>query len=322
MKVLLTGAAGFIGSKMTEVLLQKGATVLGFDNLSLGTLNHIAPFSGKSGYDFIKADLSKPDWYASLRGSSFDVLIHLAANSDISLGHANPKMELERTTLTTFESLLAARELKVPHFVFSSTSAVYGANPAFPTPEETTNLHPVSNYGAAKLSSENFISSFVENYGLAAWVFRFGNVVGEKLTHGVIYDFDKKLRNNSTELEVLGNGLQNKTYIDVTDCVQGILWAYQKAPAGEKHASRFQVFNLSTEGSTSVKEIAEETVRHVTQGKAKIRYGTSSVGWVGDVPKTSLLTKKIQALGWQPKFTSNEAVFNSIRDYTAWTRGA
>lgn len=322
MKVLLTGAAGLIGSQMTEVLLQQGASVLGFDNLSLGSLKHVAPFSGHKGYDFVKADISKPEWYAGLKGRSFDVLIHLAANSDISLGHANPKMELERTTLTTFESLLAAKELKIPHFIFSSTSAVYGANPVFPTPEETTRLYPVSNYGAAKLASENFISSFVENYGLSAWVFRFGNVVGEKLTHGVIFDFIKKLKANDSELEVLGNGLQNKTYIDVTDCVAGILWAHQKAPAGTKHADRFQVFNLSTEGSTSVKDIAEKTVHHITRGKAKIRYGTSSVGWVGDVPKTSLLTTKIQSLGWQPKFSSNDAVFNSIESYHAWAYGA
>jgi UDP-glucose 4-epimerase len=181
-------------------------------------------------------------------------------------------------------------------------------------------MHPVSHYGAGKLASECYISSFVENYGLRAWVLRFGNVVGKRLTHGVIYDFVAKLGKDGSKLEVLGDGRQTKTYIDVEDCVDGILLARRKSPAGRNHAERFQVFNLSTEGTTSVREIAEETVSVVTGGKARINYGKSPVGWVGDVPRTSLSVEKIHALGWRPRLDSTAAVKKSIRDFHGWQR--
>src|SRR5262249_37424418 len=154
------------------------------------------------------------------------------------------------------------------------------ANPPMPTPESASDLHPVSLYGAGKLASEAYISAFVENYGLNAWGYRFGNVVGRKLTHRGIFDFVRKLRENPPELTVLGDRRQTKTYIDVEACLGGMLHGLANSPAGSHHASRFQLFNLSTEGTTSVREIAEETVRVVTDGKAAIRYGTSPTGWV------------------------------------------
>ena len=323
MKVLVTGGAGLVGSSLCARLLNDGSSVLCVDNLTLGTLRHLEPFKTNPAFEFQQWDVSERGWQSKLAGRSFDLLVHLAANSDISLGHKFPEMDHQRTFATTFETLCAARDLKIPNFIFASTSAVYGANPPFPTPESAGGLHPVSIYGAGKLASEAFISAFVENYGLNAWVYRFGNVVGRKLTHGVIYDFVHRLRKNADELVVLGDGQQNKTYIDVEDCVSGILLGFAKSPAGHSHAERFQVFNLSTEGATSVREIAEETVRAVSLKsgtRTKIVYGTSKVGWVGDVAKTRLSVERMHRLGWSPKLDSNTAVFQAIRDFYEWSQ--
>ena len=319
MKVLLTGGAGLVGSSMCRKLLGKGAKVFCVDNYSMGTPRHLAEYKAHSDFEFEQWDVSRHDWHKPLIGRSFDLLIHLAANSDISLGNQQPQMDCERTFTTTFEALMAARALKIPNFMFSSSSAVYGADPIFPTPENSTNMHPVSVYGAGKLASEVFISAFVENYGVNAWVYRFGNVVGERLTHGVIFDFVQKLRRNPNELTVLGNGMQTKTYIDVEDTVDGMLLGFEKSPAGSTHARRFQIFNLSTEGMTSVRDIAEKTVAVVTDGKTTIKYGTSPIGWVGDVPKTSLAVEKMMNLGWSPRRDSNTAVFEAIKAHYEWT---
>lgn len=326
MRALVTGGAGLVGSSLCRRLLEQGARVFCVDNFTLGSQRHIAEISANPDFQLENWDVSQRDWHKRLvnHGSgsqSFDVVFHLAANSDISLGHKQPQMDAQRTFQTTFETLLAAKDMGIPHFVFSSTSAVYGKDPQFPTPEASPCLHPVSVYGAGKLASENFISAFVENYGLSSWVFRFGNVVGQRLTHGVIYDFVARLRSNPHELIVLGNGMQNKTYIDVEDCVSGILAAYTKSPGAVSHESRFQIFNLSTAGSTTVTEIAEETNRVVTSGAAHIVYGSSSVGWVGDVAKTSLDVSRISKIGWAPQFKSTEAVYKSVADYFVWSQG-
>jgi len=320
MKVLVTGGAGLVGHEVSRRLLERGARVLCVDDLSLGTRRHVADFEGQAGFEFERWDVSQRDWHRKLQGRRFDLIVHLAANSDISLGQRQPEMELARTFSTSFETLRAAAALQVGDFVFSSTSAVYGAEPVMPTPESTPDMHPVSLYGAAKLASEAMISAWVENYGTRAWVYRFGNVVGEKLTHGVVFDFVAKLRRQPEELEVLGDGRQTKTYIHVEDCAAGILLAYERSRPGKTHAERFQVFNLSTRGTTCVREIAEESVRLLTGGRTKIRYGTSPVGWVGDVPRTSLAIDRITALGWKPRYDSTEAVFRAIRDHDAWTR--
>jgi UDP-glucose 4-epimerase len=320
MRALVTGGAGLVGSSFIRKLIDRGAAVFCVDSLVLGTLRHLEDFRSNPDFRFEKWDLSERGWQKRLRGERFDLCVHLAANSDISLGNRYPETDYRRTLATTFETLEACRELEIPNLMFASTSAVYGAEPIFPTPELATGMHPVSIYGAGKLASEAFISAFVENYGLNAWVFRFGNVVGKRLTHGVIFDFVKRLRENPEELRVLGDGKQTKTYIDVEDCVEGMWRGFEKSPAGTGHPTKFQVFNLSTDGTVSVKQIAEETVSVVTDGKTRIAYGTSPVGWVGDVPRTSLDIRKISALGWKPKLDSTAAVFRAIRDHYEWTR--
>ena len=321
LNIVVTGGAGLVGNSITKLLLSKNHQVTCIDNFSLGTANHIKEFESNKNYSFFNKDLKNSDWDEPLRSKKWDLMIHLAANSDISLGHQKPEMDFERTFLTTFNALQSTRRLGIKDFIFSSTSAVYGANPPFPSPENSPELHPVSIYGSGKLASEAYISSFVENYGLNAWVYRFGNVVGEKLTHGVIYDFVRKLQKNDfASLEVLGNGMQTKTYIDVDDCVKGIWTGYEKSKplSTDSHAKKFQIFNLSTEGATSVKTIAEKCVEIITQNKAKIHYGTEPIGWVGDVPKTLLATNRILSLGWKPSVTSTEAVINAIKNHFEW----
>jgi UDP-glucose 4-epimerase len=320
MTALVTGGAGLVGSALCRRLMDAGAQVLCVDDFSLGTPRHIEEFASRAAFEFEKWDVSRPGWHEKLKGRRFDLLVHLAANSDISRGRESPEMDKDRTFATTFEALQAARALRIPNFLFASTSAVYGADPAMPTPESAPNLHPVSVYGAGKLASEAYVSAFVENYGLQAWVFRFGNVVGRKLTHGAIFDFVARLRANPAELVVLGDGRQTKTYIDVEDCAAGIVRGFEKSPAGRTHAQRFQVFNLSTTGTTTVREIAEEASAVVAGGKAAIRYGTAPIGWVGDVPKTSLDVSRIRALGWEPKLDSTAAVAASIRAYADWSK--
>lgn len=322
MRVLMTGGAGLVGNALTRLFLKKGAKVFCVDNLSLGTRRHLDEFQDNSDFEFEELDVSLSGWHKKVKGRKFDLLAHLAANSDISLGNSRPEMDKERTFDTTFEALKAAREMKIPKFVFSSSSAVYGAIPVMPTPEASINLHPVSIYGAGKLASEVYMSAFVENYGLEAWVFRFGNVVGEKLTHGVIYDFIARLRKNSRELNVFGNGFQTKTYIDVEDCVSGIDQVLSMSPTGSSHQEKFKIFNLSTEGATSVREIAEESCRVLGIKNCEINYQDSPIGWVGDVPKTSLDVSKIKRCGWSPRLNSNAAVFKAIRDYVAWSKGS
>ncbi|MDE2490427.1 MAG: NAD-dependent epimerase/dehydratase family protein [Elusimicrobia bacterium] len=319
MNVLVTGGAGLIGSSLCRRLLERGDSVVCVDDFSLGTPRHVQDLKKEKGFRLEKRDVAKPGWHKGLKGP-FELVVHLAANSDISTGRKKPEMDLERTLLTTFETLQAARALRARGFAFASSSAVYGYEPVFPTPESAPRLHPVSVYGAGKLASEAYISAFVENYGLNAWVYRFGNVVGRRLTHGAIYDFVAKLRRDPSKLEVLGDGRQRKTYIDVEDCVSGILHGVAKSPAGKTHAERFQVFNLSTDGATSVREIAEEAARVLTGGKARIQYGESPIGWVGDVPRTSLDVAKLKALGWAPKLDSLSAVRKSVADYAEWSK--
>ncbi len=317
----MTGGAGLVGSAFCRELLTRGASVLCVDNLTLGTRRHVAECAARREFELETWDVSDKGWYDRLRGRAFDLLIHLASNSDISASHQAPEIDYQRTLATTFEALQASRKLSIKDFIFSSSSAVYGAHPPLPTPEDAAGLYPVSIYGAGKLASEAFISAFVENYGLNAWVFRFGNVVGERLTHGVIYDFVRKLRANPHALRVLGDGHQTKTYIDVDDCVGGMLHAWEHSPPRGGHESRYQIFNLSTDGVTSVRDIAQACVTALRATSCQIEYGDQAVGWVGDVPRTALETSRMKALGWKPRLDSTVAVTTAIRTHHEWVCG-
>lgn len=309
--VLLTGGAGFIGSHLTDKLLEKGHSVVAFDNLSLGRLDNLSEASKNSNFEFIKGDiLNKDEFFEIFKTHKFDMVFHLAANSDIAKSHANPNVDMENTFMTTYNTLLAMKEFGIKKIMFSSTSAIYGET----TEKLTENfgpLFPVSHYGAGKLASEAFISSFCENYGIQAWITRFPNVVGERSTHGVIRDFIQKLKKNPNELEVLGNGEQIKPYLYVKDLVEAILFVV------ENTNEKINFYNLGVDSRTKVKEIAQMVIsemggKYKEVANATIRYTGGDRGWIGDVPEFNYNLDKIHKLGWTAKNTSNEAVKKAI----------
>ncbi len=304
--ILITGGAGFIGSHLTDSLLALGHNVVVYDNLSLGKLSNLETANGNPEFEFIKGDiLNKEEFFNVFKEHNFDVVFHMAANSDIARSHANPNVDFDNTLTTTYNVLLAMKEFGIKNIVFASTSAIYG-DTGTSVDENYGPLFPISHYGASKLASEAYISSFCENYGFKAWITRFPNVVGERATHGAIYDFINKLRRNNKELEVLGNGTQIKPYLYVKDLVEAILMVWQKTD------EQINYFNLGVESRTTVREMAEMVIEEMGLD-AEIKYTGGNKGWVGDVPAFSYNVDKIHALGWNPKLTSNEAVRKSIR---------
>ncbi len=306
MNALITGGAGFIGSHLADSLRARGYNVVALDNLSLGRIENVSHLIGTGGFEFVKGDiLDEAMLDALFARCGFEVVFHMAANSDIARSRENPAIDLNSTFMTTYRTLDAMRRHNVRRIIFASTSAVYGEAQGRLT-ETYGPLLPVSHYGAGKLASEGFISSFGENYGIRAWITRFPNVVGERATHGVIFDFINKLRNNPAELEVLGNGEQYKPYLYVKDLVDAILFVYDKADA------KLNLYNLGVESRTRVRDIARMVIEEMGLG-AKIRYTGGDRGWVGDVPEFNYDLSKIHALGWRAAVNSDEAVRKSIR---------
>lgn len=306
MKALVTGGAGFIGSHLCDELARRGHRLTIVDNLSLGTLGNIRHLTDSGKAEFVKMDLLEPGRLDGLLGAGgFDIVFHLAANSDIARSLKDPAIDLDNTFRTTFAVLEAMRSSGARKLVFASTSAVYGET-AGAVGEDYGPLLPVSHYGASKLASEAFISSFAGNYGIQAWITRFPNVVGERATHGAIFDFIRKLRANPAELEVLGNGEQDKPYLYVKDLVEAILFVLEKSDAP------VNLYNLGVESSTKVKDIARMVVEEMGLG-AGIRFTGGDRGWVGDVPRFSYRLDKIHRLGWRATHTSDEAIRHSIR---------
>jgi UDP-glucose 4-epimerase len=310
---LITGAAGFIGRCLSKRLIDSGAFVAGFDNLSRGSLRNMEAFSGSDRFFFRRTEIT--DYEAFL--AAFDQALawvpqgnitvwHLAANSDILAGVRDPSVDLRDTFLTTFNTLRVMKERQLKRIAFASTSAVYGPLTG-PLSENAGPLFPVSGYGAMKLASEASISAAVESFLEHAWIYRFPNVVGAFATHGVIFDFLNKLRKNPAELEVLGNGNQCKPYLLVDELVDAMLFIQKKS------AERLNYFNIGPlDEGTTVREIAEEVLR-VAAPAATIRYTGGDKGWVGDVPRFSYSVAKLQALGWQPRCSSVEAIQSTVQ---------
>ncbi len=299
--VVVTGGAGAIGSILVQRLASAGHEVRVLDNLSSGRREHLA--ETLPGVRITITDLRHDARPKEFVGAS--EVWHLAANPDIRLGTIDPRTDLEHGTVATFNVLEAARRADVPRVLFSSSRVVYGMPTVFPTPEEYGPLLPQALYGASKLASEGLLSAYAHCYGLKAYIFRFANIIGPTMTHGVIYDFFEKLRKNPRELEVLGDGRQAKSYLWVDDCVEAMLVARAKA------TDRVNVFNLGTRDRVSVREIAERVVR-ARGGSATIRYTGGERGWAGDVPQQLLAIDRIERLGWTPTLSSGQAVDRAI----------
>ena len=303
MNILVAGGAGFIGSHLCDALLSKNNTVIVADKLIMGSKN-IEYLSQNTNFKFYEMELANQDNVDKLfKDNKIDIVYHMAANSDISKSANDTSIDFNDTLLTTRALLESMRKNNVKNIFFASTSAVYGEMPDIVLNEETGGLKPVSYYGGAKLASEALISSYVSMCDMNAVIFRFPNVIGPRLTHGVVYDFVKKLRNNPKELLILGNGTQCKPYIYVTDLVNAIVKLTEQFEPG------VEIFNISvmSEG-TSVTHIAEIVVDVLGLSDVEFKYTGGDRGWKGDVPRFKYDISKVLATGWKPEYTSDEAV--------------
>ncbi len=306
MNILVTGGAGFIGSNLCERLVSLGSTVTAADNLLLGKRAHLAALEGRGDFRFVELDVSGPAGVDALfEQGRFDCVFHLAANSDIARSHADPSTDFGHTLGTTWAVLEATRRHSVKEIVFASTSAIYGEMPGC-IREDQGPLLPISHYGAAKLASEAFISSYAANYGIRAWMPRFPNVVGPRSTHGAIYDFVGKLRRTPGRLEVLGDGSQVKPYLHVDDLLDAILLAKARMKAA------VNVFNVGGDTRCTVRRMAEIVVEESGLDAAIVFTGGDR-GWVGDVPKVDYDTTRIRSLDWAPKRDSEQSVRAAAR---------
>lgn len=304
----MTGAAGFIASNLIPRLLDRGDVVAGADNFFLGKRAYVAQHPD---FAFHELDLLELDKVVALvEEFKPDRVWHLAANSDISYGTKYTDFDLKGGTLVTYNVLEAMRRAQVKEIVFSSSGAVYGEPVLMPTPEDYGPILPISLYAASKVACETLITAFAHNYDMRAWIFRFGNIVGPNPTHGVIHDFVLRLREERTKLVVLGDGSQAKPYVYVEDCLDGMEFGVANA------TDHVNYYNLAVDDQTSVREIADWTIEAmgIDRGAIDVQYGDSPRGWRGDVPYVKLDTRKMSALGWRPKLSSNEAVRRTIAE--------
>jgi UDP-glucose 4-epimerase len=304
-RFIVTGCAGFIGSNLVDRLLENGHEVVGVDNLSTGLLRFLERASTNPRFRFVRTDLlDLPGLVAAFAGG--EVVVHLAANADVRFGTEHPRRDLEQNTIATYNVLEAMRANGIKHIAFSSTGSVYGEAAVIPTPEDGPFPIQTSLYGASKAAGEGLISAYCEGFGFQAWIFRFVSILGERYTHGHVFDFYKKLKADPTRLPVLGNGRQRKSYLYVQDCIDAILLAMEKA--GEK----VNIFNLGVDGYCEVNDsigwICEEL-----GVKPVLEYSGGDRGWIGDNPFIFLDTRKIQSLGWRPKLDIRAGVIQTVR---------
>jgi len=310
--MLVTGGAGCIGSELCAALLSRGHAVIALDNLSSGKLEHIETLHAHPSFRFVEGDVLDPKALdAALEGVTF--VHHLAANPDVKFTPDAPDRDLRQNTIATAAVLDAMRRHEVKRLAFSSTSAVYGSSPVQPIPESSA-CRPISLYGATKLACEAMICAHTHLFGLRAWVFRFANIVGGKVRKTgktVISDFIAKLKADPTRLEILGNGKQAKSYLQVDECVAAMLHVTQHASAD------FNLYNLGADDWLSVTRIAEMVVEAMGLANVEFRYTGTEAGWPGDVPRFRLDVSELEKLGWKAKLTSEQAVRAAIRDILA-----
>jgi len=307
MNILVTGGAGFIGSHLIDALLREGHRVVCVDDLSLGKEENIQHHLANPCFHFVPLDILNAAEYGEVFAQHhFNAVFHLAANSDIQQGASNLEIDLKKTFMTTFVTLSCMKNNGVNNIIFASSSAVYGEHRDF-LHEDAGPLFPISFYGAAKLCSEAYISAFCENFGITAWIFRFPNVVGERTTHGALFDFMHKLRKNPAELLILGDGKQKKPYLYVKDLVEGMLFGWKNAH------DKINYFNLGVESTTTVNRIASTVAEEMGLSGVTFTYTGGDRGWPGDVPHFQYDLSKIHALGWKAKRSSDEAILLAVR---------
>ncbi len=317
-KCLVTGGAGFIGSHLIDLLLADPSVeeVRVLDNFSSGRREHLAHHEGNSrlkihAVELLEAQKIQPFF------EGVTTVFHLAANPDARWGIENTRLDLEQETIVTYNVLEAMRLKKVPEIIFSSSGTVYGDVGTTETYEGLGPCLPTSLYGAGKLASEGLISAFCCTFGTRAVIFRFGNILGERTTHGAAFDFIRQLVKNSAELKVLGNGFQAKPYVYVRDLVAGLMFGKKKC--AEMEASKFEVFNLAPGAASSVRFIVSELIKQLGfADRTKVNYGQSPQGWPGDVPQSRMSSAKLAAAGFSLPRSSDEAVTLAINRIIHW----
>jgi len=308
MKILVTGGAGFIGSHLADRLLQLGHSVTVIDNLSQGTLENLSMCMRHPAFRFMKGDVTNQlDVREASRGC--DAVFHLAANPEVRIGDA--RIHFEQNVRSTFEMLEAAVKNDIKHFVFASSSTVYGEASTLPTPEGYVPLAPISTYGASKLASESLIAGYCHTCKIRGLVFRLANIVGSRARHGVVVDFIRKLRADPARLEVLGDGTQTKSYLLVDDSVEAMLQAFGK------DEGLFQVYNIGSEDAIDVgRRVANIVTEEMKLKEVAIVFGggrEGGRGWFGDVKNMWLDISKLASLGWRPRHNSSESIRKAVR---------
>jgi UDP-glucose 4-epimerase len=304
-RVFVTGGAGFIGSNLVDRLLARGDRVTAYDNLSTGQRVFLEQASANPAFRLVEADLLDA---ATLREAvaGHDLVIHLAANADVRFGTDHPSRDLEQNIVATHNVLEAMRLGGVRRIAFSSTGSIYGEPTVFPTPEDAPFPVQTSLYGASKLAAEGLIEAYCEGFGFQGYIFRFVSVLGERYTHGHVFDFYKKLLADPTRLHVLGNGRQRKSYMYIQDCIDAMLLAFERV------TDNVSVHNLGTDEYTEVNQSIGWITEHLGV-KPTLEYAGGERGWIGDSPFIFLDTSRIRALGWQPKLTIREAVIKTVQ---------
>ena len=316
MNILVAGGAGFIGSHLIDKLLEAGNTVICADKLVMGDSN-IKHLEGNPNFKFYKMELADQKNVDQLfEENKIDTVYHLAANSDIQKGGRQPDIDFNDTLLTTRALLEGMRKHDVKNLFFASTSAIYGDMKDQVLDEKTGGVIPASYYGGAKLASEALIYSYTNMNDMNVVIFRFPNVIGPRLTHGVIFDFIKKLQKNPHELEILGDGTQCKPYIYVLDLVEAIT----KLTAEFKPGAEVYNISVKSEGTT-VTKIADIVCEELGLKDVAYKYTGGKIGWKGDVPRFQYDISKVLSTGWEPKHTSDEAVRQTVKDAVKALKG-
>ncbi|MHB8138582.1 MAG: NAD-dependent epimerase/dehydratase family protein [Smithellaceae bacterium] len=304
MHYFVTGCAGFIGSNLVDRLLSDGQVVTGYDNFSTGQEKFISSALSSSAFNLVRGDVLDLSALTEAMGGT-DIVCHLAANADVRFGTEHPRKDLEQNTIATYNVLESMRTNGIKKIVFSSTGSVYGEAPVIPTPEDGPFPIQTSLYGASKAAGEGLIAAYCEGFGFQSWIFRFVSILGERYTHGHVFDFYQKLKADPSRLPVLGNGEQRKSYLYIQDCIDAILMAMDKA------TDKVNIFNLGVDGYCEVNDsigwICEEL-----GVRPKLEYSGGDRGWIGDNPFIFLDTKKIQSLGWKPKFGIRDGVIKTV----------
>lgn len=300
-KHFITGGAGFIGSHLVDRLMAEKNEVTVYDNLVSGKKDNIKHQIGKDGFNFIQADLLDLDSLKkSLKGQ--EIVWHLGANTDIPGGTAVTDLDLKNCTIATYNTLEAMRHNKVGNIIFASTACVYGDVSSVPLDETIGPLLPINLYGAGKLACEGFISAYCNLFGIRGCIFRFGNVVGATMGHGVIYDFIQKLKKNPHELEILGDGNQEKNFFLVEDCIDGMVCGFKNSK------SQCDTFTLGCSSYSVVTRIAQIVVEEMGLKDVKLKYTGGRGGWAGDAPIVHFNTAKMKKFGWDTRVDSDGAV--------------